>query len=241
MTSTLLPGFSGSITWQQLLYMKILDIPQSGKCGTTVSVQTRYGQVRRGHAVPRKGPSPAQLEARAIFGRIRALWRALTEAQRATWMTGDPDIHSEPRLGKSGRLPGYLVFMKVNATLAYQGLEPALTRPERATFGANPVAGLVITNTGGVVDLQLSVPTAPATDILVLGTHPRSAGVTFAKHFVILGRLPAAEAGFSNITKLYVDRYGVPPAGSRVFIRTRQVSGGWEDFPLQTNAIVPKP
>jgi hypothetical protein len=156
-------------------------------------------------------------------------------------MTGNQDTSSDPRLGKSGRLPGYLLFMKVNATLACQGLEPALTPTDRPSFDANPVAELVITNTGGTIDLKLSVPSAPATDILVLGTHPRSPGVTFAKHFTILGRLPAAEAGYSNITQLYVDRYGMPPVGTRVFIRTRQVSNGWEDFPIQTTAIVPKP
>ena len=221
--------------------MKILDIPQSGKQGTFVSVQCRYGQYRRRYAVPRKSPSPAQLEARATFSRVRALWRTLTEEQRATWTTGNQDTSSQPRLGKSGRLSGYLVFMKVNAALAYQGLAPAFTRPERPSFDANPVAELVITNTGGAIDLKLSVPSTPATDILVLGTHPRSAGVTFAKHFAILGRLPAAEAGYSNITKLFVDRYGTPPAGTRIFIRTRQVSNGWEDFPIQITAIVPKP
>jgi hypothetical protein len=221
--------------------MKILDIPQSGKQGMFVSVQGRYGQYRRRYAVSRKSPSPAQIVARAIFARIRALWRTLTDAQRATWTTGDQDPHSEPRLGKSGRLPGYLVFMKVNATLAYQGLDPVLTRPERPSFAANPVAGLVVTNTAAAIDLKLSVSNTPATDILVLGTHPRSAGVSFAKHFVILGRLPAAEAGYSNITKLYVDRFGAPPPGTRVFIRTRQVSNGWGELPIQTTAIVPKP
>jgi hypothetical protein len=221
--------------------MKILDIPQSGRCGTFVSLRTRYGQVRRRYAVSRKSPSPAQLRTRATFGRIRALWRTLTEDQRASWTTGNQNTSSEPRLGKSYRLPGYLVFMKVNAALAYQGLDPVLTRSERPKFTANPVAELVVANSGGVIDLKLSVPSAPVTDILVLATHPRSAGVTFAKHFTILGRLPAAEAGYSNITKLYVDRYGAPPAGMKVFIRTRQVSNGWGDFPIQTTAIVPKP
>ena len=221
--------------------MKILDIPQSGKQGTFVSVQSRYGQYRRRYAVPRKSPSPAQTRTRATFGRVRALWRTLTEDQRAAWMTGNQDTSSEPRLGKSGRLPGYLLFMKVNATLACQGLDPALTPTDRPSFDVNPVAELVITNTGGAIDLKLSVPSAPATDILVLGTHPRSPGVTFAKHFTILGRLPAAEAGYSNITKLFVDRYGAPPPGTRVFIRTRQLLNGWEDTPIQTAALVPKP
>ena len=130
--------------------------------------------------------------------------------------------------------------MKINSNLAYQGLPPVLTPTERPTFGANPVRELVITNTGSVIDLKLSVTTAPTTDILVLGTPPRSPGVTFAKHFAILGRLPAPEAGYSTITQLYVDRYGVPPAGMRVFIRTQQVLDGWYDLPRQTTAIVPR-
>ena len=211
--------------------MKIQDIPQSVRCGTFVSVRTRYGQTRRRRGVIRKSPSPAQLLNRAIFGRIRALWRILTNAQRAAWAADTCATNSRSRLGQSSRLPAYLVFMKVNATLAFQGQAPVLTPTERPKFDANPVGDLVVTNTGGAVDLKLSVPTAPATDILVLGTAPCSAGVSFAKHFTILGRLPAAEAGYSHITKLYVDRYGAPWAGTRVFIRTRQVKQGLGRFP----------
>ena len=89
-----------------------------------------------------------------------------------------------------------------------------------------------------MTELKLSVPTTPAATVLVLATHPRSAGVSFAKHFSILCELPAAEAGYSNIADLYVARYGRPPVGTRIFIRTRQVLNGWKDDALQTSAIV---
>jgi hypothetical protein len=111
------------------------------------------------------------------------------------------------------------------------------TRPQPHTFTANPVGELVASNTGGVVDLKLSVPATPATDILVLGAAPGSAGVSFVSHYVILGRLPAPEGGCSSIRKLHVDRYGEPAAGARSFIRTRQVHEGCGDFPLQTTAM----
>jgi hypothetical protein len=219
--------------------MRILDVPQTGKLGTTVSVRTRYGQVRRRYAAPGKAPSPAQMRIRESFGRIRFLWRTLTDEQRAAWTTAAQDVNSQPCLGQSGRLSGYLLFMKINSVLACQGMPPALTPTERPTFGTNPVSELLITNTGGVVELKLSVPKGPAAGILVLGTYPRSPGVSFAKHFAILGPLPAPEAGYSNITALYVDRYGMPPARTRIFIRTRQVQDGWEDFPRQLTAVVP--
>ena len=220
--------------------MRILDIPQSGKCGVYVSVRTRYGQTRRRRGVIRKSASPAQQRIRSIFAFVVALWRSLSDDQRAEWSRAGKDTTSQPKLNQCGRLPGYVLFMKLNATLAYQNLPPALTPTVRPTFSKNEVGPLVVTNTGGTVDLNLSVPNAPATDILVLGTHPRSAGVTFADHFTILGRLSAPEAGYSNIRKMYVDRYGEPPPGTRIFIRTRQMRDGWADDPKQTAAIVPK-
>jgi hypothetical protein len=160
-------------------------------------------------------------------------------AQKATWNTDTQDTRSRTRLNKNYSLPGYLIFVKVNTILATQRLPPVLTQPRRETFDANPVGELVATNTGDVLDLKLSVPTTPDTDIVVFGAAPRGAGVSFVNHFVILGRLPAAEAGYSHITRLYVDRFGVPPVGMRVFIRTRQMRDGWVDIPLQTDAIIP--
>ena len=59
------------------------DIPQSGACADFVSVRTRYGQTRRRRPVIRAAPSPAQVRHRGRFGRIRAMWRTLTDAQRA--------------------------------------------------------------------------------------------------------------------------------------------------------------
>jgi hypothetical protein len=218
--------------------MKILDIPQSGRCGTTVSVQTRYGQVRRRYAVAKDARNPAQLRVRLAFERVVSRWRTLTENQRGDWATATDGVYSRPRLGQSGRLSGYLLFIKVNSILAYLGQALVVVPPERPRFDANPVGTLVATNTGGVPELKLSVSGDSAARIIVLATRPRSAGVSFAKHFAILGVLPAAEAGYSNITDLYVAKYGIPPAGTRIFIRTRQVLNGWEDAPRQTTAIV---
>jgi hypothetical protein len=220
--------------------MKILDIPQSGRQGTFVSVRTRYGQVRRRYAVPRDPHSPAQVRIRSAFGRVVARWRALKEEQRAAWKLATENVYSRTRLGQRGLLSGYLFFIKINSALAYQGTPLVDTPPARVDFDENPVGPLVATNTDGVIDLKLSVPSAPATPVLVMATGPRSAGVTFAKHFTILGVLPPAEAGYSNITAMYLARYGAPKPGMRIFVRTRQVLNGWEDISKQTTAIVTK-
>jgi len=221
--------------------MKILDIPQSGKRGSYVSVRTRYGQVSRRYAVPTDRRSPAQLRIRSAFGHVVSRWRGLTEDQRASWTPATQGVNSRSRLGKTYRLTGYLLFLKINLTLAYQELALMVTPPERVTFPVNGVGPLVATNTDGVVDLKLSVPSTPAVTVQVLATHPRSAGVSFAKHFTLLRELPAAEAGYSNILDLFVARYGQPRPGTRIFIRTRQVLNGWADAPKETTVIVPQP
>jgi hypothetical protein len=153
-------------------------------------VRTRYGQVRRRYAVPQDPRSPAQLLIRSAFGRVVSRWRGLTQDQRVAWAAATEGVQSRPRLAQSGQLSGYLLFIKINSALAYQGQEFVVTPPERPTFDANPVGALVVTNTGGVPDLKLSVPSAPAAPVLVLATGPCSAGVSFAKHFTIIGVLP---------------------------------------------------
>jgi hypothetical protein len=65
-------------------------------------------------------------------------------------------------------------------------------------------------------------------DIMVFGAAPCSAGRKKWRHGAYLGLLPAPEGGESDITELYVARYGEPKVGERVFIRTRQQANGQE-------------
>jgi hypothetical protein len=44
----------------------------------------------------------------------------------------------------------------------------------------------------------------------------------------------------SDITDIYIARYGEPRAGEKVFIVTRQQKDGWEGLDQETNEIVPE-
>jgi hypothetical protein len=219
--------------------MKILDVPQSGTIGTVVSYKTRYGQFRRRYVVPRDPHTALQVMRRKALGRARFLWRTPTDAQRSAWNAAARGTRTQPRLNQSGVLTGYLLFVKINCNRAILGQPLVLDPPEVPQFGANPVRQLSIANTNGVIALKLRVSGKPAQYIVVLGTKPRSAGVSYVDHFTILGVLPDAVRGMSDITDLYEGRYGVPRAGSRVFIQTFQLIDGWEDLTEQVSAIVP--
>jgi hypothetical protein len=212
---------------------------QSGKRGLTVGLRTPYGQAERQLAVPSNPQTPAQQRARGDLGRIASRWRGLTDEQRAAWITAAQQITSHPRLGQSGRLTGCQFFIKINCTLAAAGMDAVVDPPGRPRFTANPTGALTITNTGGTIALKLKVSRTPAHYTMVLGTTPCSRGVSRPRRFTLLGALPDPVSGVSDITDLYVAKYGIPPVGTRVFIRTRQVAGGWEDLPKDATAVVP--
>ena len=219
--------------------MKILDIPQSGKRGLNVSQAGQFGQISRTLAIPANPRSAAQMSVRDNLSRVAAKWRALTETQRAEWMAAASAVKSNSRLGQNGALSGFQLFTKINCTLAQFGQTAVETPPIRPQFPDLAPQNLLITNTAGVVALKLTCPTDPGDSTIVRGSKPVSQGVEVCKDFRILGTCPAPVAGSSDITGLYTARYGVPKAGTKVYVQVNQVVDGWESLPKTYSAIVP--
>ena len=119
-------------------------------------------------------------------------------------------------------------FEGINSARARIGHEVLLWPPERVVFGPNPVAGLSISSDNGRISLRLRVSGPVAEDIMVFGQAPCSAGRKKWRHGAYLGLLPVPQGGMSDITDLYVQKYGEPVPGRKVFIRTRQQKDGWE-------------
>src|ERR1035437_556383 len=57
--------------------------------------------------------------------------------------------------------------------------------------------------------------------------------------YSILGLLPDPEGGLNDLTGLYLDKFGLLPAGQRIFIQTVQQINGWRDLP--PNSLRPYP
>jgi hypothetical protein len=58
-------------------------------------------------------------------------------------------------------------------------------------------------------------------------------------HYPFLGVLTEEAGETADINALYAARFGLPPAGKRVFIRTVQQINGWQDRPQTFSARVP--
>ena len=59
------------------------------------------------------------------------------------------------------------------------------------------------------------------------------------RHPVYLGLLPAPQRGISDITALYLARFGALTPNQQVFIRTRLHRHGWEIATADHSALVP--
>jgi hypothetical protein len=219
--------------------MKILDIPQSGKRGLNVSQAGQFGQISRALVIPSNPRSASQMTTRGILSKASARWRALQEIQRIAWMAAAKEVKSSSRLGQSGALSGFLLFTKINCTLAKFGQDQVDAPPAQPLFPDLAPQSLVITNTGGVIALKLTCVGDPGENTIVRGAAPRSQGRQTCSDFRVLGTCPTPVAGSADITALYTARYGVPPVGKKVYVQANQFVDGWEDLPVSFWAIVP--
>ena len=221
--------------------MKVISTPQSGQVSNIVYVNSRYGQVARQYVLPRNPQTAEQQRNRGNFGAVSSRWRALTPEKSAAWCLAAANKFMVTHGGRQVALSGYSYFVSANSRRADPGLPRFDLPPAEASFSPNPVAELVVTNLAGAITLKLRVPSLPAQYTQVQGAAPVSTGVRCVQHFPLLGLMPPPTDGWSDITDLYVARYGVPPVGTVVFIRTCQHIDGSTDVPKVTSARVPAP
>ncbi len=219
--------------------MKILDIPQSGKRGLSVSQDGQFGQISRAAGRVANPRTPFQMTVRDNLSHVSARWRALQETQRAAWIAAAKDAMSNPRLNQNGPLSGFLLFTKINCTLAQFGQAQVDAPPAQPQFPALAPQNLLITNTSGVIALKLTCPGDPADNTIVRGGKPLSQGREVCTDLRILGICPAPAQGSVDITSLYTARYGVPPVAKKVYVRVNQFVDGWESLGRIFWAIVP--
>jgi hypothetical protein len=220
--------------------MKILDIPQSGKRGLSVSQKSRNGLVSRALVIPTQPETDAQLRIRSFLRSVASQWRGLTQDQRNAW-TAEASAHqSKSRLGQSGTLTGFQLYAKINCSLLNIGGAVVQAPPAEPVFGLLPVTGLVITNATGVITLKLTTTDSPPDGTMLWGAKPCSQGISTARGVVFLGTLDSPVNDAIDITAAYTARYGSPVAGKKVFVKVNQNMNGWEDTPRQFWAIVPE-
>jgi hypothetical protein len=219
--------------------MRTLDGPQVGAHGEIVASRNHYGQHLRKKGHPKKRLTEARAQSDTAMRIVAEAWNNLTDEQRDRWYVAGPYVPSRKVFGKTGRLDGRGFFFKANLSRARFGQELVLEPLAQAAFGRNPAAAFTITNDKWDFAMELTLARAPTEEIMLWASPPCNAGKKRNWDYRVLGLLPRPVEGANNFRRLYVKRFGVPPAGKRVFVRVRQQTNGWRGDPWEASAVVP--
>ena len=219
--------------------MKILDIPQTGKLGLTVTWSGRNGLLRRTLAIPANPRTDQQMAVRSLLAQQTRRFDGLTDAQQDAWNTAAAAFQSTPTLGQSGPLTGLQLFVRINCKLGLLGQEPVDVPPVSPQFPTLAPQSLIITNTAGVIAVKLTCPTPPGENTVLRASPPQNSAVRACRNFRIIGTCPAVVQGTADITALYVAEFGAVPAGKRLFVQASTMVSGFESLPRQFQARVP--
>jgi hypothetical protein len=188
-----------------------------------------------------KQPTPAQRAAWSDFGVVSAVWAKLTEEQRQAWNAEAHDDRRGRSAGQRRRPTGHRLFMKVNLRRKALG-QDLLTHPAGSEdVKSFPLMRFFITNIGGRTALKLMVTHGSVEGVMISSWHPCSAGRSVWSKFVRIGLVPPARRGVRDFTELYVAKFGVPPVGTKIFIRLRQMSDYRGNMGQTLSYVVPPP
>ena len=194
---------------------------------------------RRKPGARKKAPTPDQRRAREEMRTLSAAWNDLTEEQRQAW-NGESRANRRGGLAaRSRRRSGRRSFFKANSHRLALRQDLLTDPPGSGSVCPFPIVRLVITNHGGRIALKLRLSSGRAEGVMVSASRPCNAGVTVGRKFCRIGLLPAPERGLSDITELYVARFGLPPVGKKLFIRVQQMNDYMGSVVQTTSAIVP--
>ena len=193
--------------------------------------KARYGWVTSTFGPPTNRRTEAQQSHRRNILAVSRRWRALSVEQHETWRVLAANTYHVNDEGEQVRLNCFKLFVSLNTRRADLDLPQFDLAPAQPVFSTSPVKELAVSYPGGKFTLQLRIVGMPEHLILVQGAKPVRSAVRLVQHFPLLGLLPPPVDGWSDITELYVARYGVPKPNQAVWIRTCQHIDGFIDVP----------
>jgi hypothetical protein len=221
--------------------MKMQSIPKRGRKHSVIYSTGRYGNVAREFVPPKNPRTVQQQRHRGNILAVSRRWRTLSLEQCGTWRALAANRYFVNDEGQRVRLNCFKLFVSLNTRRADLGLPQLDVAPAEPVFNPTPVGELAVTYPEGRFTLKLRVEGAPAQLILVQGARPVRSCVRFVQHFPFLGLLPPPTDGWSDITEMYVARFGVPKPGTAVWIRTCQHIDGFIDVPKVSRVRVRAP
>lgn len=217
--------------------MKYLGDPRSGSYQGLTASKNRFGQYMRTRASPVQPRTPAQLNQRARMTTNAAAWRALTDAQRAGWLSLGLAISRTDSLGQTYTLNGFAAYCSVNNNKLDAGDAAVSDAPAIVTPADLITATITLTAVAFSV-AYTATPLAAGNRLFIWVSPQRSSGVKFNGDYRLLTVTAAAAASPANILAAYTAKFGVPIVGNRIFLNLETYAGGFKGSPFGVSQVV---
>ena len=215
------------------------------KLNGSVFSKNRGGNYLRNKVTPVNPQSIFQTQKRSVFGGISSRFRSLTADQVNAWNDAAQNFPYTDIFGDSKILSGHQLHQKLNTNLAQVNVPPLINPPTPRTIEA---IGWVL------ADFNLSTHTwqieliygsgSPTDYYIIEATPPIPTSVNFVKNkfrsFGIVNPIGTDPDPIDSYNA-YVERFGVPSAGSRFFARVFAVSKLSGQVSLASQFIVQVP
>ena len=211
-----------------------------GKLGNYVASYRGDQSIISARVFDKPASSDAQKSQQAVFGGTSSQYKhLLTPEQRQKWI----DLGSKMRSKTGKPLSGANAFSSVNGTLAILGADPLMDAPFDVPYIANlPGVEVDGQSTPSGAGFLLKLLSAAYTGrILVEATPFLSAGLSKipASFFRILGTREGLLAASTDITALYVAKFGSVPSSSQIAVRLTVITDdGFRGTTLTTAGFV---
>lgn len=217
--------------------MKFLGDPRSGSYQGMTASRNRFGQYMRTRASPVQPRTSAQLNQRARMTTNAAAWRALTDAQRAGWLSLGLSVTRTDSLGSSYTMNGFMAFCSVNNNKLDAG-DAAVTDAPAIVTPADLVSATVTLTSVAFSVAYTATPLAAGVKLFVWASPQQSAGRIFNGDYRLLSVTAAAAASPANVLAAYTAKWGVPVVGKRIFLGLQTYSGGFKGSPFNVSQVV---
>ena len=166
-----------------------------------------------------------------------AAWRALTDPQRAGWLSLGSQMVRTDSLGQSYDLNGFMAYCSVNNNKLRAGDATVSAAPAIVT----PVSlgSMTLTLTAAAFSVAYTTtPLAAGNRLFIFVSPQQSAGRNFNGDYRFLTATAAAAASPANILAAYTAKFGVPVVGNKIFVSGTIYNGGFVGAPFNVGQVV---
>lgn len=210
-----------------------LVVDGRGKLGGHVAAQNKGGSYLRTKVTPSNPQSTFQTGVRNLFGSISAGWSALTASQRAAWNNAVDDWKRTNIFGDLKLPSGKALYQRLNQQARVVGYPALTTPPAKADIPASNVTAVAIDTTANTITAT-GLYNGSAATVQYFSSGVVSAGTSFVKNLMrVFGHSGGSSYDPSTAYTDYVDRFGTPAPGEKVFIGFKIVLSTGQASPMQ--------